>query len=85
MIDVEDGKHLMVNYAKLVTKKSSFGKGKSWYTLKFNTVKDCSNAKYYVVQMEFSNDEEGEQLNIWLKATYIDDVLKSLIENDPDC
>ena len=85
MIDVEDGKHLMEKYAKLVTKKSSFGKGKSWYTLKLNTIKDCSTAKYYVVQMEFSNDEEDEQLNIWLKGTYIHDVLKSLVENDPDC
>ncbi len=79
MVDVEDGKHLMEKYAKSVTKESSFGKGKSLYTLKFNTVKDCSTAKYYVIQREFSNSEEGEQLNIWLKATYIHDVLKSLL------
>jgi hypothetical protein len=34
--------------------------------------------------MEFSNDEEGEQLNIWLKASDIHDVLKCLADDDPD-
>jgi hypothetical protein len=34
--------------------------------------------------MEFSNNEVGEQLNIWLKATFINDVLKIIAEEDPD-
>ena len=31
-----------------------------------------------------SNDDDGEQLNIWLKASFIHDVLKCLVQDDPD-
>lgn len=82
---VQEKKELLIQkYAKLASKKNSFGKGSSWHTLKFNVLKECTAAQYYVVEMEFSNDEEGEQLNIWLKATHIHDVLKCLAEDDPD-
>lgn len=74
---------LMERYTKLASKKMSFGRKGSWYTLKFNILKECSAAKYYVVQMEFSNDDEGENLNIWLKATFIQDVLKYIAGDTP--
>lgn len=83
--NVHEKKELLIQkYTKLASKKNSFGKGSSWHTLKFNVLKDCTAAQYYVVEMEFSNDEEGEQLNIWLKASHIHDVLKCLADDDPD-
>lgn len=75
---------LIEKYSKLAAKKIGFGKSNSWYTLKFNVLKECTAARYYVVIMEFSNDDEGELLNIWLKATYINDVLKGIAEGDPE-
>jgi hypothetical protein len=32
---------------------------------------DCPSANFYFVAMELSNNDEGEQLNIWLKATLL--------------
>ncbi len=55
----ETSQQLMEKYSKLVSKKTSFGKRNSWYTLKFNVLKECTAARYYVVIMEFSNDDEG--------------------------
>lgn len=77
-------KSLMERYSKLAAKKNNFGRKNNWYTLKFNVLKDCSAAKYYMVEMEFSNNDEEEQLNIWLKATFINDVLKCLAGDDPE-
>ena len=75
---------LIERYSKLASTMTSFGKTKAWYTLKFNTLRQCTAAQYYVVQMELSNDDDGEQLNIWLKASFIHDVLKCLVHDDPD-
>ncbi len=49
-------------------------------------MKETSAAKYYLVEMEFSNDDKDpmKQLNIWLKATFIHDVLKCLSTDDKD-
>jgi hypothetical protein len=49
-------------------------------------MKETSAAKYYLVEMEFSNDDKDpmKQLNIWLKATFIHDVLKCLSMDDKD-
>jgi hypothetical protein len=80
----DTNQRLVEKYAKLVSKKNYFGKSNAWCTLKFNVLMESSNALYYVIQMEFSSNEEGEQLNIWLKATYINDVLKIIAEEDPD-
>jgi hypothetical protein len=77
-------KALMERYSKLVANKNNFGRKNNWYTLKFNVLKDCSAAKYYLVEMELSNNDEQEQLNIWLKATFINDVLKCLASDDPE-
>ena len=75
---------LMKKYSDIVSKKNNFGGTQgSWYTLKFYTMKEISAAKYYLVEMEFSNDPM-KQLNIWLKATFIHDVLKCLSMDDKD-
>jgi hypothetical protein len=74
---------LMARFTKIATKNKGFGRKNAWYTLKFNTLKECSAARYYVVQMELSNDDDGEQINIWLKASFIQDVLKCLAQDDP--
>jgi ribosomal protein S6 len=75
---------LMKKYSEIVSKKINFGGTQgSWYTLKFYTMKETSAAKYYLVEMEFSNDPM-KQLNIWLKATFIHDVLKCLSMDDKD-
>ena len=61
---------LMKKYSEIVSKKNNFGGTQgSWY----NTMKETSAAKYYLVEMEFSNDDKDpmKQLNIWLKATFI--------------
>ena len=49
-------------------------------------MKETLAAKYYIVEMEFSNNDQDpmKQLNIWLKATYIHDVLKYLATDDKD-
>jgi hypothetical protein len=49
-------------------------------------MKETSAAKYYLVEMEFSNDDKDpmKQLNIWLKGTFIHDVLKCLATDDKD-
>ncbi len=49
-------------------------------------MKEILAAKYYLVEMEFSNDDKDpmKQLNIWLKATFIHDVLKCLSTDDKD-
>jgi hypothetical protein len=76
---------LMKKYSEIVSKKINFGCTQgSWYTLKFYTMKETSAAKYYLVEMEFSNDDKDpmKQLNIWLKATFIHDVLKCLSTDD---
>jgi hypothetical protein len=65
------GQELLNRYAKLVANKSSFGKKTNWYTLKFYSLKECSAANYHFVEMELSNDDDPEKLNIWLKAAYI--------------
>jgi hypothetical protein len=78
---------LMKKYSEIVSKKNKFGGTQvSWYTLKFYTMKETSAAKYYLVEMEFSNDNKDpmKQLNIWLKATFIHDVLKRLSTDDKD-
>jgi len=78
---------LMKKYSDIVSKKNNFGGTQgSWYTLKFYTMKEISAAKYYLVEMEFSNDDKDpmKQLNIWLKATFIHDVLKCLSTDDKD-
>jgi len=78
---------LMKKYSEIVSKKNNFGGTQgSWYTLKFYTMKETSAAKYYLVEMEFSNDDKDpmKQLNIWLKATFMHDVLKSLSTDDKD-
>ena len=78
---------LMEKYSEMVLKKNNFGGTQSsWYTLKFYTMKETLAAKYYIVEMEFSNNDQDpmKQLNIWLKATYIHDVLKYLATNDKD-
>jgi len=70
---------LMKNYSDIVSKKNNFGGTQgSWYTLKFYIMKETSAAKYYLVEMEFSNDNKDpmKQLNIWLKATFIHDLKK---------
>jgi hypothetical protein len=70
---------LMKKYSEIVSKKDNFGgTQRSWYTLKFYTMKETSVAKYYLVEMEFSNKDKDpmKQLNIWLKATFIHDVMK---------
>jgi hypothetical protein len=78
---------LMKKYSEMVLKKNFFGGTQgSWYTLKFYTMKETLAAKYYIVEMEFSNNDQDpmKQLNIWLKVTYIHDVLKHLATNDKD-
>jgi hypothetical protein len=78
---------LMKKYSEIVSKKDNFGgTQRSWYTLKFYTMKETSVAKYYLVEMEFSNKDKDpmKQLNIWLKATFIHDVLKCLSMDDKD-
>lgn len=80
-------KKLMEKYSEMVSNKNTFeGTQGSWYTLKFYTMKETSAANYYLVEMEFSNDNQDpmKQLNIWLKATYIHDVLKYLATSDRD-
>jgi hypothetical protein len=60
---------LMKKYSERVSKKNNFGGTQgSWYTLKFYTMKETSAAKYFLVEMEFSNDDKDpmKQLNIWL-------------------
>jgi hypothetical protein len=49
-------------------------------------MKETLAAKYYIVEMEFSNIDQDpmKQLNIWLKVTYIHDVLKYLATDDKD-
>ena len=49
------------------------------YTIKLNSVKVPSETEYYIVQMEISN--RIGQLNIYLKATYLMDVLKDFCTN----
>ena len=50
---------LMKKYSEIVSKKNNFGGTQgSWYTLKFYTMKETSAAKYYLVEMEFSNDDQ---------------------------
>jgi len=78
---------LMKKYSDIVSKKNNFGGTQgSWYTLKFYTMKEISAEKYYLVEMESSNDDKDpmKQLNIWLKATFIHDVLKCLSTDDKD-
>jgi hypothetical protein len=78
---------LMKKYSEIVSKKNNFGGTQgSWYTLKFYIMKETSAAKYYLVEMEFSNDDKDpmKELNIWLKATFIHDVLKCLSTDDKD-
>jgi hypothetical protein len=78
---------LMKKYSDIVSKKNNFGGTQgSWYTLKFYTMKETSAVKYYLVEMEFSNDDKDpmKQLNIWLKGTFIHDVLKCLATDDKD-
>jgi hypothetical protein len=78
---------LMKKYSEIVSKKNNFGGTQgSWYTLKFYTMKETSAEKYYLVEMEFSNDDKDpmKQLNIWLKATFIHDVLICLSMDDKD-
>jgi hypothetical protein len=49
---------LMKKYSDIVSKKNKFGGTQgSWYTLKFYTMKETSAVKYYLVEMEFSNDD----------------------------
>jgi hypothetical protein len=49
-------------------------------------MKETSAAKYYLVEMEFSNEDKDpmKQLIIRLKATFIHDVLKCLSTDDKD-
>lgn len=75
---------LLERYAKIAAKNKTFGKKNSWYTLKFHVLKECSAANYHVVEMELSNDEEPEKLNIWLKAAFIQDCLKCMAQNDAE-
>jgi len=75
---------LLQRYTQLAATKNPFGRKASSYVLKFNVLKDSPTARFYFVQMELSNNEEGEQLNIWLKATSINDVLKCLATDDED-
>jgi len=78
----------MKKYSEIVSKKNNFGGTQgSWYTLKFYTMKETLAAKYYLVEMEFSNDDKDpmKQLNIWLKSTFIHDVLKCLSTDDKRC
>ena len=80
-------KKLMEKYSEMVSNKNTFEDTQgSWYTLKFYMMKETSAANYYLVEMEFSNDSQDpmKQLNIWLKATYIHDVLKYLATSDRD-
>jgi hypothetical protein len=86
-MDVEDGSNednmssLIERYTKMAAKNTKFAvKKNSWYTLKFNTLKESSAANYYLVQMEFSNNNDDEQLNIWLKGSFVHDVLKIIAE-----
>jgi hypothetical protein len=47
---------LMKKYSEIVSKKNNFGGTQgSWYTVKFYTMKETSAAKYYLVEMGFSN------------------------------
>lgn len=78
---------LTKKYSEMVSKKNNFGGTQgSRYTLKFYTMKETSAGKYYLVEMEFSNDDQDsfKQLNIWLKETYTHDVLKCLATSDTD-
>lgn len=61
-------------YEKTAQIDTLLGKTSSFCTLKFNTLKHCSSAEYYMVQMEFSSRDD--ELNIWLKAMFINDVFK---------
>lgn len=70
----------IIKYEKMTQNDTSLGKTSSFCTLKFNTIKHCSSAEYYIVQMEFSSHDD--KLNIWLKAMFIHDVLKWLAEKD---
>lgn len=75
---------LLERYTKIAAKNKTLGKKNSWYTLKFHVLKECSAANYHVVEMELSNEEEPEKLNIWLKASFIQDCLKCMAENDAE-
>jgi hypothetical protein len=52
-------KKLMEKYSEMVSSKNSFeGTQGSWYTLKFYMMKETSAANYYLVEMEFSNNNQ---------------------------
>jgi len=60
-------KKLMEKYSEMVSNKNTFEDTQgSWYTLKFYTMKETSAANYYLVEMEFSNNNQDpmKQLNI---------------------
>ncbi len=58
------GQELLNRYGKLAASKNNFGKKSNWYTLKFYALKECGDALYNFVEMELSNDEDPEKLNI---------------------
>jgi hypothetical protein len=50
---------LMKKYSEIVSNKNNFGGTQgSWYTLKFYTMKETSATKYYLMEMELSNDNK---------------------------